>query len=466
MENDKKRKEHIREIEEKVEEVVAPTAEMQLGQDEVLQIAKDADLGGRTTEGAIGKLLLAVGLAWTVFQLWYASPLPFALRLWVFNDTEARAIHLAFGLFLAFLAFPALKRSPRDRVPVLDWLLALVGAFCGAYLFLFYNEVATRPGNPSQMDLVVGIAGVLILLEATRRAVGLPMTILAILFIATSSAARSARRDRAQGRIGAAHDFAHVAGDRRRVRHRARRFGQLHLCVRAVRHAARPRRRRQLYDAGELCAAGPSARRPGQGRGRFIRTEWPDLRLVGQQRRLRRDLHDPADEARRLRRSESCRDRDLVVGQRPDHAAGDGRGSVPDGRIRRHPVFGNHQARVLAGDDQLHRALLHRSPGSAEARHEADRGGARAHTDGRARLLGHGSRRHDTGHGRHLLRRRGGEVDVRRSGAVGARAGYCWRFTSTASASPRASPTCRTRSTSSIRCCRRPGRQSRPGCTS
>jgi TRAP transporter 4TM/12TM fusion protein len=182
VENDKNK--DGKDLEEKVEEVVLPTAEMQLGQDEVLQIAKDADLGGRTTEGAIGKLMLAVGLAWTVFQLWYASPLPFALRIWVFNDTEARAIHLAFGLFLAFLAFPMLRSSPRDRVPVLDWLLAFAGAFCGAYLFLFYTEVALRPANPSQLDLVVGIAGILILLEATRRAVGLPMMVLAVLFIA------------------------------------------------------------------------------------------------------------------------------------------------------------------------------------------------------------------------------------------------------------------------------------------
>jgi TRAP transporter 4TM/12TM fusion protein len=168
----------------KLEEELAPTAEMQLGDTDVQQLVKDSDFGGRSTEGIVGKVMLAVGLLWVIFQLWYASPLPFALRFGVFNDTEARSIHLAIGLFLAFLAFPATKKSPRDRVPVLDWLLAAAGAFSALYLIIFYQELALRPGNPTQADIVVGVVGILVLLEATRRAVGLPMAVLAVLFLA------------------------------------------------------------------------------------------------------------------------------------------------------------------------------------------------------------------------------------------------------------------------------------------
>ncbi len=93
----------------KLEEELAPTAEMQLGDTDVQQLVKDADLGGRSTVGVAGTVMMVVGLVWVAFQLWYASPLPFALRFGVFNDTEARSIHLAIGLFLAFLAFPALQ---------------------------------------------------------------------------------------------------------------------------------------------------------------------------------------------------------------------------------------------------------------------------------------------------------------------------------------------------------------------
>ena len=169
---------------EKLEDKIAPTAEMQLSEtDRVKQLVVDADLGGRSTVGLHGKVMLGVGLAWVIFQLWYASPLPFTLRFAVFNDTEARSIHLAIGMFLAFLAFPASKRSPRNYVPILDWVFAFAGAFAAGYLFLFYNELATRPGAPTQFDVIVGVTGILLLLEATRRAVGLPMAVLAVIFV-------------------------------------------------------------------------------------------------------------------------------------------------------------------------------------------------------------------------------------------------------------------------------------------
>ncbi|MCO5107617.1 MAG: TRAP transporter permease [Burkholderiaceae bacterium] len=154
-----------------------PSAELQ-------QLVADADTGGRAASGVSGAIITAVALAWSAFQLWYASPLPFSLGLGLLNDTEARALHLGLALFLAFLAYPGSRRpAVRDRVPLLDWAFALVGAFAGAYLLLFYNQLATRPGVPIAMDIVVATIGMLLLLEATRRAVGAPMAVLALVFI-------------------------------------------------------------------------------------------------------------------------------------------------------------------------------------------------------------------------------------------------------------------------------------------
>src|SRR5512139_2913905 len=127
------------------------------------QLVKEADLGGREPVGAVGAGLAMVAAAWSLFQLWYASPLPFMLGFGIFNDTEARAIHLAFAVFLAFCAYPAFKGSSRQVVPLSDWLLAAVGAFCAAYLFLFYNALATRPGQPTAMYIAVGLLGVAIM---------------------------------------------------------------------------------------------------------------------------------------------------------------------------------------------------------------------------------------------------------------------------------------------------------------
>ncbi|MCB2006913.1 MAG: TRAP transporter permease, partial [Rhodoferax sp.] len=138
---------------------------------------------GRNPGPTVRRLMLGVALAWSLFQLWIASPLPFIVNFGVFNDTQSRSIHLAFAVFLAYLAYPAFANSRRDRVPVLDWVFALVGAFCAAYLFFFYRELSTRPGQPITQDLVVAVVGIVLLLEATRRALGLPMVIVAVVFL-------------------------------------------------------------------------------------------------------------------------------------------------------------------------------------------------------------------------------------------------------------------------------------------
>ena len=158
-------------------------AHHQLTDEELKQIVAEADTGGRKPTGAVATAMLITALCWSLFQVWIASPAPFTFGIFVFNDTESRSIHLAFAVFLAFLAYPFSKSSPREYVPALDWVLAVVGAFCAAYLFLFYSELAARPGQPTTLDLVVAVLGMALLMEAARRALGLPMVILALVFI-------------------------------------------------------------------------------------------------------------------------------------------------------------------------------------------------------------------------------------------------------------------------------------------
>ncbi len=214
-----------------------------------------------------------------------------------------RSLHLGFGLFLAYLAFPFAKRSPRDRIPLQDWVLALAGAFCGAYLFLFYREISTRPGEPTMLDIATAVIGMVLLLEATRRVVGPPLAVIALLMLGYAFAGTShAGRDRPQGRVAREGGVALLAHDRRRVRRRARRVRELHLPVRALRIAAREGRRRQLLHQGGVRLPRPHARRSGQGRRGVLGPDGNDLGLVGRERRHLRHVHDPADEARGLLR--------------------------------------------------------------------------------------------------------------------------------------------------------------------
>ncbi|WP_415888103.1 TRAP transporter permease [Neptuniibacter sp. QD37_6] len=142
-----------------------------------------ADSGARAPEGLPGKLLWGVALCWALFQLWYASPLPFMFDFGVFNDTQARAIHLSFAVFLAYTAFPAFKRSSRTIVPWHDWIFALVAAFAASYLVIFHSELADRAGAPITMDIAVAVSGMVLLLEATRRALGPPLMVVAGIFL-------------------------------------------------------------------------------------------------------------------------------------------------------------------------------------------------------------------------------------------------------------------------------------------
>lgn len=144
----------------------------------------ETETGARRPAGSVSKnILFFIPLFWTIFQLWYASPLPYIFNFLIFNATQARSIHLAFAIFLAYTAYPTFKTSPREYIPVQDWLMALIGAFCAAYIFLFYESLSDRPGLPTTTDLVVSVTGLLLLLEATRRALGPPLMVVAGLFI-------------------------------------------------------------------------------------------------------------------------------------------------------------------------------------------------------------------------------------------------------------------------------------------
>jgi TRAP transporter 4TM/12TM fusion protein len=153
-------------------------------EEQLQEMVAETETGARNPTGAIPKkILFFVPLTWTLFQLWYASPLPFIFNIGVLNSTEARAIHLAFAVFLAYTAYPTFKSSPRGYIPVQDWVVALIGAFCAAYLFIFYAGLAERSGDPTQLDLIVAVVGLVVLLEATRRALGPPLMIVAAVFI-------------------------------------------------------------------------------------------------------------------------------------------------------------------------------------------------------------------------------------------------------------------------------------------
>ena len=144
----------------------------------------EADTGGRTPSDAFGqKALWYIPLVWAIYQLWISSPLPFILGIGVWNDTQTRAIHLGFAVLLAFIAFPAGKSSPRNHIPHLTWAIAILGAIAASYLWWDYRGVADRTGNPSLTDVTIAGIGIVLLLEAARRSLGMPLMAVALFFL-------------------------------------------------------------------------------------------------------------------------------------------------------------------------------------------------------------------------------------------------------------------------------------------
>jgi len=165
-----------------------------LSDKELEDLVASTDTGGRSPVNQQVVLLIAgTALLWSIFQVWIASPLPYTFGVGVFSSREARPIHLAFALFLAYLVFPSSKKSPRHYIPIGDWTLAILGACTALYLFVFDtdliknltgSQLADRPNNPNSLDVFIAVAGMLFLLEATRRALGPPLMVVAIVFIA------------------------------------------------------------------------------------------------------------------------------------------------------------------------------------------------------------------------------------------------------------------------------------------
>ena len=145
------------------------------------------------------KIVATIAIIWSLFQLWYASPFPFMFNIGMFKGLPARAIHLGFALTLAFLIYPISKGK---KINIIDVFISFVGAFSCLYIYFFYDQLVDRGGlllniqisekYNLPVELIIGSCGILILLEATRRAIGLPLVIIATCFLLFSYFGRHA----------------------------------------------------------------------------------------------------------------------------------------------------------------------------------------------------------------------------------------------------------------------------------
>lgn len=193
---------------------VTETDDNKMSDEALRDLVIESDAGARSPGGVAAVIITGIAFSWSLFQLWIASPLPFFvaehfrfMEVLVLNDTKARYVHLTFAFLLAYLAYPAFKSSPRRYIPLADIIFAVLAAFTAAYLYMFYNDLALRTGMAFNVmkdisegtfvnesfwstvykfifdDVIISLIGIALLLEATRRALGPPLMVIAMVFL-------------------------------------------------------------------------------------------------------------------------------------------------------------------------------------------------------------------------------------------------------------------------------------------
>jgi len=94
-----------------------------------------------------------------------------------------RSLHVSMMLFMSFILYPATNKSSRRKLPIYDIVLAFLSLGITAYVWYDYANIISRAGLINTTDMIVGTVLVLLVLEASRRISGLPLTILASIFV-------------------------------------------------------------------------------------------------------------------------------------------------------------------------------------------------------------------------------------------------------------------------------------------
>lgn len=135
---------------------------------------KESDI--REYSGLMVYIVSALAITFSIFQLYTA----------IFGVLDAhlqRSIHLGFGLTLVYLLYPTFKSWSRNKLHPFDLLLAILGGVTPLYIVTMYQELVLRAGTVTSTDFIMGLLGIILVLEAARRVVGWPMVIVACVFI-------------------------------------------------------------------------------------------------------------------------------------------------------------------------------------------------------------------------------------------------------------------------------------------
>lgn len=156
----------------------AETVEKVQGAVDVSEIVAkyDKESAYRTFRGWLQIFIRMLCIVFSAFHLFTAATGAYPPQI-------QRAVHLGFVLVLIYLLYPARATGSKHKLAWYDGILAAAGAAVCAYIVWNYDVIVLDAGPPTEMDFIFGCASIVLVLEATRRIVGLPITLVAIVFL-------------------------------------------------------------------------------------------------------------------------------------------------------------------------------------------------------------------------------------------------------------------------------------------
>lgn len=131
----------------------------------------------RNLSGWIRYLFMVIAVVGALYHLYILNINP--IDPWVFRST-----HLVFGTVLGFMLYPG-WRSKSNKVHIIDWILIILSIYIGYYIYANLDQIVFRFGvTPSDLDFFISLAGLLLVLELTRRTSGWMLPFLAFVFVA------------------------------------------------------------------------------------------------------------------------------------------------------------------------------------------------------------------------------------------------------------------------------------------
>jgi TRAP transporter 4TM/12TM fusion protein len=133
---------------------------------------------GRTLSGPFALVYAATAI---FFSLWYLHTSGFGL----ISTESNRGVYLMLTSVLVFLLFPALPTSPKDRPSLIDalWVIAAIVSV-GYWMDQYVEYAVNRVSDPNRWDFVMGFVGIAVMLETSRRVLGITVVLIAIVFLA------------------------------------------------------------------------------------------------------------------------------------------------------------------------------------------------------------------------------------------------------------------------------------------